>query len=70
MKKRINLELERPEESAAVFKALASPEHLMILQSLLEKPYSISELAEKFKLPTRHTPRLSGLHRGIRTASF
>jgi len=53
MKKRINLDLDRPEESAAVFKALASPERLMILQSLLDKAggINISDLAETFKLP-------------------
>jgi len=53
MKKRINLELNRPEESAAVFKALSSPVRLLILQSLLDKSsgFNISELAEKFKLP-------------------
>jgi predicted transcriptional regulator len=53
MKKRINLELNRPEESAAVFKALSSPVRLMILQSLLHTigGLNISELAEKFKLP-------------------
>jgi predicted transcriptional regulator len=53
MKKRINLELNRPEESAMVFKALASPVRLMILENLLDKinGANISELAEKFKLP-------------------
>ena len=53
MKKRINLELFRPEESAAVFKALSSPMRLSILQCLLDKSggLNISELAEKFQLP-------------------
>ena len=52
---RINLDLNKPEESAAVFKALSSPVRLRILQSLYEKEsgqnISISELAEKFELP-------------------
>jgi predicted transcriptional regulator len=53
MKKRINLELNQPEESAAVFKALSSPVRLLMLQCLLDKSggFNISELAEKFKLP-------------------
>ena len=53
MKERVNLELNRPEESAAVFKALASPVRLLMLQSLLETTggYNISELADRFKLP-------------------
>jgi len=55
MRKRINLELDRPEESAAVFKALASPERLLIMKSLIGKGpgpgLNISELAEKFNLP-------------------
>ncbi|MCL2472263.1 MAG: helix-turn-helix domain-containing protein, partial [Treponema sp.] len=53
MKTRINLELNKAEESAAVFRALASPVRLRILQSLLEKAggCNISELAEKFRLP-------------------
>jgi len=53
MKKRINLELGRPEESAAVFRALSSSVRLMMLENLLDKTNgsNISELAEKFKLP-------------------
>ena len=53
MKKQINLELNQPKESAAVFKALASPVRLLMLQSFLENKegFNISELAGKFKLP-------------------
>jgi len=53
MKNRINLELNRPEESAVVFKALASKVRLQMLQAMLDKAggINISELAEKFKLP-------------------
>lgn len=53
MKKRINLEISQPGESAKIFKALSLPIRISILQSLMEKPngYNISELAEKFSLP-------------------
>jgi predicted transcriptional regulator len=52
MKNRINLDLEKPEEAAVVFKALSSPERLQILQALTEKVgMNISDLAQRFKLP-------------------
>ena len=53
MKKRINLDLNQSEESAAIFKALASPVRILILRSLWEKSSgsNISELAEKLKIP-------------------
>lgn len=51
MKNRINLDLNQAEESALVFKALASPIRLRILRTLAEFPMNISELAERFSLP-------------------
>ena len=53
MKKRINLDLVRPDESALVFKALSSPVRLLMLQNLLDRTNgcNITELAEKFALP-------------------
>ena len=53
MNNRINLDLIRSEESAAVFKALSSPVRLLILQNLMENTsgLNISEIAEMFKLP-------------------
>jgi len=57
MKKRINLELNRPDESVAVFRALASTERLLILQSLLDRSsgINITEIADKFNLPLSTT---------------
>ena len=58
MKKQINLELTRPQESAMVFKALGSPIRLMMLHYLLEtgdKSSNISEMARMFKLPVSTT---------------
>ena len=57
MKNRINLELNQAEDSAAVFRALSSPERLKILQSLIEKAggCNISELAEEFRMPISTT---------------
>jgi predicted transcriptional regulator len=51
MKNRINLELNRSEESAAVFRALSSPIRLEILKLLLETPLNISDVAERCSLP-------------------
>ncbi|MDR3174706.1 MAG: helix-turn-helix domain-containing protein, partial [Treponema sp.] len=51
MKKRITLDLAQNNESAAVFRSLASPVRLKILQRLIVKSANISELAEEFALP-------------------
>jgi predicted transcriptional regulator len=53
MKKRINLDLHRPEESAAVFRALSSPVRLEMIRFLVDRGagMNISELAEEFSLP-------------------
>jgi predicted transcriptional regulator len=51
MKKRITLDLTKNNDSAAVFRSLASPVRLKILQRLVSKPANISELAEEFALP-------------------
>ena len=53
MKTSINIELDRPEESAAVLKAIASLERLKILKSIMSSSpaLNVKELAEKFGLP-------------------
>jgi predicted transcriptional regulator len=53
MKKKVNLDLNQPEKTAVVFKALSSPVRLRMLQLLVEKSsgMNISELAEYFALP-------------------
>jgi predicted transcriptional regulator len=52
MKKRINLDINQPEEAAAVLKALSSPVRLRMLRAINENPLvNISELAERFALP-------------------
>jgi predicted transcriptional regulator len=52
MKNRINLDLNQPEKSAAVFRALSSPIRLRMLHALVERSgLNISELAEQFRLP-------------------
>jgi predicted transcriptional regulator len=52
MKNRINLDLNQPEKSAMVFRALSSPIRLRMLNALVERSgLNISELAEQFQLP-------------------
>jgi predicted transcriptional regulator len=51
MKKRITLDLTKNNESAAVFRSLASPVRLKILQRLIIKSANVSELAEEFRIP-------------------
>ena len=57
MRKSINLELDKPEESAAVLKAIASPERLKILKCITVSNPSpnVKELAEKLDLPITTT---------------
>ncbi|MDR3140057.1 MAG: helix-turn-helix domain-containing protein [Treponema sp.] len=56
MKERINLDINQPEKTALVLKALASPVRLKMLQCIKEKPLvNISELAEQFALPLSST---------------
>ncbi|MDR0641292.1 MAG: helix-turn-helix domain-containing protein [Treponema sp.] len=51
MKNRIVVDMDNTEQSAVLFKALASPVRLEMLKSLIDKPANISELAERFSLP-------------------
>jgi predicted transcriptional regulator len=53
MKNRVNLDLNQPETSASVFRALSSPIRLKMIGLLVEKSghINISELAEEFSLP-------------------
>jgi predicted transcriptional regulator len=53
MKKSINLELDRPEESAEVLRAIVSSERLKILKCLMSSSpvLNVSELEEKFGMP-------------------
>jgi predicted transcriptional regulator len=52
MKNRINLDLNQPEESALVIRALSSPVRLKILQYLMTQgSKNITDLAEQFSLP-------------------
>jgi predicted transcriptional regulator len=51
VKNRITVDMNEPERSAGLFKALASPVRLEMLKTLIDKPANISELAERFSLP-------------------
>jgi predicted transcriptional regulator len=51
MKKRITLDLAENNESAMIFRSLASPVRLRLLQRLIIKSANISEMAEEFDLP-------------------
>ncbi|MDR1469547.1 MAG: helix-turn-helix domain-containing protein [Spirochaetaceae bacterium] len=52
VKNRVNLDINRPEEAALVFKALSSPVRLKMLCIIAENPsINISELADQFGLP-------------------
>jgi predicted transcriptional regulator len=51
VKNRIVVDLDKTEQSAGIFKALASPVRLEMLKTLIDKPANISELAERFSLP-------------------
>jgi predicted transcriptional regulator len=52
VKRRINLDIDRPEEAAVIFRALSSSMRLKMLYTIAENPsINISELAEQFSLP-------------------
>jgi predicted transcriptional regulator len=56
MKNRITLDLEQPEKTAALFRALSSPVRLRMLKVIGEKPgINISSIVEKLSLPLSTT---------------